>query len=72
MCSSILRIDSDGTKIWRRNHEYHRIGGPALEWANGNKTYWLYGNFYTEEYYNKLISNLPLLYWNRFKMGEWI
>ena len=51
---------------------YHRLDGPALEYSDGSKIWRLYGNYYTEDEYNYLVSNLPLLYWKRFKMGEWI
>jgi hypothetical protein len=35
-----LKIDEEGNKFWRNeNRERHRLDGPAIEWANGDK-YW--------------------------------
>jgi hypothetical protein len=48
----------------------HRIGGPAIEWKNGYKQWVLYGMWYqTEQKYKMATSNIPLLYWTRYKMG---
>jgi hypothetical protein len=33
-------IFSDGSKVWLRNLEHHREGGPAIEFVNGTKE-WL-------------------------------
>ena len=30
------QVGSDGTKLWCINGNYHRVGGPAIEWNNGN------------------------------------
>jgi hypothetical protein len=67
-----LRIDSFGTKRWYKHNELHRLDGPACIGNSGFKSWWLYGVYHFEDNYNKLISNLPLLYWNRFKQGKWI
>lgn len=63
---------SYGTKQWIKNDVLHRIGGPAMEYSKGGKIWMLYGIRYYESGYNDLVSNIPLLYWNRFKQGEWI
>lgn len=35
-------IDSHGTKRWRNNNgQYHREDGPAIEWADGAKEWWV-------------------------------
>jgi len=31
------RIESNGSKYWELNGRYHRLDGPAIEWANGDK-----------------------------------
>ena len=65
----------NGYTEWWLNGYCHRIGGPAIKGGFADKddeTYCLYGDFYYEDEYNKWISNLPLLYWERFKRGEWI
>jgi hypothetical protein len=61
-----------GNKFWYKNGLRHRIGGPEVERIDGDKECWLYGKYYSEDDYNKKISNLPLLYWERFKEGLWI
>jgi len=38
-----LKIDKDGTKIWRLNSKFHRIDGPTIEFSNGNKEWYLNG-----------------------------
>ena len=67
-----LDIDFVGNKRWYKGGKLHRIGGPASVWYDGYKHWWLYGTHYLEDEYNKAISNKPLLYWNRFKKGEWL
>jgi hypothetical protein len=63
---------SENNKRWYRHNKLHRIDGPAFEGYDGRKSWWLYGIRYLEEEHSILISNLPLLYWNRFKDGKWI
>ena len=46
---STLTIDSNGTKIWRLNGEYHRENGPAIEWYNGTKVWYLNGKQHRED-----------------------
>ena len=53
---------SNGDKRWYRKGFIHRIGGPAVEYSDG-KSWYLFGIDYSEEEYNKLVSNIPLLYW---------
>ena len=41
---SKMGIDSEGTKRWRNARgEYHRLDGPAIEWGNGGK-FWYVNN----------------------------
>jgi hypothetical protein len=61
-----------GQTDWYKNGKLHRVGGPAIECDDGEKWWWLYNKEYKESEYNTLVSNLPLLYWNRFKEGKWI
>ena len=41
------------TKMWIYNDEVHRTDGPAIEWANGNKEWWLNGVQLTEDEFLK-------------------
>jgi hypothetical protein len=38
-----LIVDNEGTKHWYLNGKYHREDGPAIEYANGDKEYWILG-----------------------------
>jgi hypothetical protein len=41
---SVLTIDKNGTKRWRnKNGELHRVGGPAIEYSDGNKSWYQNG-----------------------------
>jgi hypothetical protein len=61
----------DGDNYWYKYGLKHRIGGPAVTLGN-MKMWYLYNTKLTEEHYEYVISNLPLLYWLRFKRGEWV
>ena len=37
-----------GSKVWFLNGKLHRTDGPAVEWADGSKTWWLHGEPLTE------------------------
>jgi hypothetical protein len=42
-----LTIGEDGDKIWRLpNDNLHRVGGPAIEYTDGHKSWWLTGENY--------------------------
>jgi hypothetical protein len=46
---------ADGTKIWHRNGKFHRDNGPAIEYPNGEKCWFLNDISYSkEEYFNAL------------------
>ena len=38
-----LIIDSYGTKRWYLNDKLHRIDGPAVEYEDGSKEWWING-----------------------------
>ena len=43
MHESFMEIDADGNKCWKNNlGEYHRIDGPALEYADGFKFWYVH------------------------------
>ena len=47
---SVVTINNRGDKSWYQNGERHRIDGPAIEYSNGNKFYFLRGqHFETKE-----------------------
>jgi hypothetical protein len=72
MVASECVIDAGGNKYWYVYDGLHRIGSPAVEYASGRSSWWLYSKCYKKSDYDKLVSNLPLLYWKRFKEGLWV
>jgi hypothetical protein len=38
-----MSIDEDGDIFWQMNGQNHRVGGPACEFANGNKLWCQFG-----------------------------
>jgi hypothetical protein len=48
----IVRVYEDRTE-WRQNGQRHRIDGPAVEWADGRKGYWIEDIEYTEKAFLK-------------------
>ena len=49
---------SNGSKYWFYNDKCHRINGPAVEWANGYKAWYLDNIRYAskKEYYLELLK----------------
>ena len=48
-----IAINVRGTKWWLLNGKLHREDGPAVEWTDGNKHWYLNDIWYTEEQYKK-------------------
>jgi len=47
---SILTIDEYGHKEWKLpNGDYHREDGPAIEFVNGSKAWWINGKRHRED-----------------------
>jgi hypothetical protein len=45
-----VTVDSNGTIRWyNENGQPHREEGPAIEWANGTKSWWLRGQPHRED-----------------------
>jgi hypothetical protein len=40
------RVSPNGSKSWYLNDQYHRVDGPAIEWANGSKEWYLNGKLH--------------------------
>jgi len=44
-----MRVDNFGNKFWRnKNGELHRLDGPAVEYSDGHKEWWLNGRRHRE------------------------
>jgi hypothetical protein len=56
-------INKAGFKLWALNDKIHREQGPAMIYSNGDKGYYLFGQYCTKEMHKKLTqsSNTYLL-----------
>ena len=42
--SESIKVVGEGYAMWvNKNAELHRVNGPAIEWNNGNKEWWIDG-----------------------------
>ena len=52
-----LTVDEFGTRIYRNSVGLlHRIHGPAIEWANGTRRWYLNGEYLTEREFHERIK----------------
>ena len=43
MNESTCNVDGSGNKRWTNpSNQYHRVGGPAIEYANGDKAWYIH------------------------------
>ena len=43
-----VKVYDEGHKLWHLEEKLHREDGPAVEWADGSKEWYLNDNHYTE------------------------
>ena len=55
MIEYTVKVSEDKTE-WFLNGKYHRVDGPAIEYANGYKCWFLNGIEYTESEFNKRMN----------------
>jgi hypothetical protein len=53
----IVRSHPGRTEYYNMKGQLHRLNGPAVEFTYGSKEYWVNGQMYTEEEFNRLIGN---------------
>ena len=53
-----VRVYTDGTKQWLQNDKLHRLNGPAYEYPNGTKGWWIEGKQYSEQAFNQKVKEL--------------
>lgn len=41
-----LHVDDDGNKYWFLDDKFHRVDGPAIEYADGGKHWFIEGIYY--------------------------
>lgn len=51
-------VTADNSKHWFKNGKRHRLDGPAVEYCNGLRLWYVEDNQYTEFEFKNLISNL--------------
>ena len=51
------KVNKYNTEWRNKSGELHREDGPAVEWSDGIKTWWLNGKCYSLEEYMELISD---------------
>ena len=49
---------ANGYKFWCLNGKLHREDGPAIEWANGDKEWYLNDEEVTEEEHKRMTSKV--------------
>ena len=58
-------IDQSSITWYNEKEEIHREDGPAVEYTNGNKWWWLYDKQYTKkDYYKELVKRGLMTYEN--------
>ena len=58
MIEYTVKVYHDGSKSWRLNGKLHREDGPAIEWADGYKFWYLDGKEVTEEEHKRMTSKV--------------
>ena len=52
----VKRLNSMGSIYWFVNGELHRLDGPAIEYANGTKAWWVNGNMVNKSDYPEMVQ----------------
>jgi hypothetical protein len=56
MITYTVTVNEDKTEYWYLKGKLHREDGPAIEWANGTKYWWLNDKELTETEFNVKIK----------------
>jgi hypothetical protein len=55
MSESICKVNKYGSRFWYNEEgKFHRIDGPAVEWSNGIKFWFINGVKYSKEEFNEI------------------
>jgi hypothetical protein len=49
MIEYVVKVDSDGNRMWYLNGHLHREDGPAVECANGDRYWFLNGKIHRDD-----------------------
>ena len=58
MIEYTVKVWDKGDKFWYLNDKLHREDGPAMEWADGSKSWCLNGDYVTEEEHKRRTSKV--------------
>ena len=53
-----VKVYTNGDKFWYLNDELHREDGPAIEWADGSKSWYLNGKGLSHSQWKKEVAKL--------------
>ena len=53
-----VKVNTNGDKLWYQNGNLHRTDGPAIEYANGSKLWFIEGKGYTKGEFDAIV-NVP-------------
>jgi hypothetical protein len=51
-----VTVDNEGTICWYQNGLRHRLDGPAIEWADGDKSWYIEDEKYTEAEFSQKMN----------------
>ena len=54
-----IRYCLNGDKFWYQNDQLHRLDGPACEYSDGYKVWYIKGKHYTEQQFNTHLRGAP-------------
>ena len=53
-----VKVCENGDKFWYQNDKLHRLDGPAMEWSDGSKDYWIEDEKYSYEDWKKKVEEI--------------
>ena len=51
----------NGTQAWYQNGQLHRTDGPSIEYANGNKFWYIEGKEYSEQEFTATVEKMQFI-----------
>ena len=56
-----VKVNDNGDKFWCLDGKLHRVDGPAIEWADGGKIWYLDGKELTQAQWKQAVINRRVL-----------
>ena len=51
-----VKVNTSGSKFWYQNGKRHRTDGPAIEFASGDKSWFIEGKEYTKGEFDAIVN----------------